>query len=105
MIKVTFYRYCRDPQNTPLFLTRQSQELLPKKCSYCGSRVSCELQILPTLIHSLKLQKTSEVSLDYGNVLIYTCFQSCWDQTDNYRREQVIVEAEEMTTLTASNKQ
>ena len=55
--------------------------------------MSCELQILPTLIHSLKLEATSETSLDYGNVLIYTCFQSCWD-TDNYRREQVVVEAE-----------
>ena len=54
--------------------------------------------------YSLKLETTSETSLDYGNVLIYTCFQSCWD-TDNYRREQVLVEVEEIMAAASNNQQ
>lgn len=98
-------RYCRDPQSTPLLLKPKSSRDLPTRCSYCGATAICELQILPTLIPSLKLvneDKEISSSLEFGNVLIYTCLKSCWfpDSSDSshdclgYRREQVFVEAE-----------
>ena len=56
----------------------------------------CEVQLLPTLIPSLKLVNAAAEScgLEFGNVLIYTCFKSCWDIDDTYRREQIYLEAE-----------
>jgi len=30
---------------------------------------------------------------EFGNVLVYTCFKSCWGD-ENYRREQIWIEAE-----------
>ena len=69
--KKIFFRYCHDPQNIPLYLSKRPQDLPsggPKKCSYCGGHVSCELQILPTLINSLKLQTNSEAATVSKNI-------------------------------------
>ena len=59
--------------------------------------MSCEIQLLPTLIPSLVLaSKNGERTngIEFGNVLVYTCFKSCWSKDNNYRREQLLVEAE-----------
>lgn len=87
-------RYCRGLGHQPLFLSLSVPKDLPKRCSYCGGPVSCELQLLPTLIHSLKIKSCEiDAGIEFGNVLVYTCFKSCWGD-ENYRREQIWIEAE-----------
>ena len=56
---------------------------------------------MPTLIPSLKLMNCSASaggdingSLEFGNVLIYTCYKSCWEDGKDYKREQIYLEAE-----------
>lgn len=89
-----YCRYCRGLGHQPLFLSLPVPKDLPKRCSYCGGPVSCELQLLPTLIHSLKIKSCEiDAGIEFGNVLVYTCFKSCWGD-ENYRREQIWIEAE-----------
>lgn len=105
-------RYSRDVHHTPLFLSgKPALSELPRTCLHCNGPVVCEVQLLPTLIPSLKLNGEEEGAaglmasapsvLEFGNVLIYTCLKSCWmqEQTTNqkhhdYRQEQVFVQAE-----------
>ena len=57
----------------------------------------CEVQLLPTLIHSLKLKDGASgfiSNLEFGNLLVFTCLKSCWDDQLHYRREQIWLEAE-----------
>ena len=78
----------------PLFLSLTTPKDLPKRCSYCGGPVSCEIQLLPTLINSLGLIN-GDAGIEFGNILVYTCFKSCWGGDSlGYRREQVWIEVE-----------
>lgn len=88
-------RYIKDISHKPLFLSLTAPKDLPKRCSYCGGPVSCEIQLLPTLINSLRLINSDAGCIEFGNLLVYTCFKSCWgDGSLSYRREQVWIEAE-----------
>lgn len=86
------FRYSRDA--LPLLIA-PIQEAIPK-CPNCGGETICEVQLLPTLIPKLKLQKCQETmtSIEFGNVLVFTCLKSCWDTPDKMRYERIIVQIE-----------
>ncbi|XP_059620940.1 programmed cell death protein 2-like [Phlebotomus argentipes] len=83
-------RYSR---NTVPLLISYLKESIPK-CTYCGSDLICELQLLPTIIPHLQLENCDQAPIEFGNVLIYTCSKSCWDTPDKMRIENVIVQEE-----------
>ncbi|TRY72459.1 hypothetical protein TCAL_10545 [Tigriopus californicus] len=104
-------RYSRDPKTEPLLLREHPRPLGLLKCSHCGDRMICEVQILPTLLPVLHLRSSvavyepdatttissaSSEALEFGTVLIYTCRASCWETSDDksYRLEHVIVQEE-----------
>lgn len=65
---------------------------LPNACCHCGGEVVFELQLTPALINHLKFPHQTESVIEFGTVLVYTCKQSCWDETVSYRIEHVLVQ-------------
>ncbi|NXO29890.1 PDD2L protein, partial [Cisticola juncidis] len=62
----------------PLFITSPAASLeqaIPA-CSNCGSSRVFEFQLMPTLVSVL--QSDSDLSVEFGTVLVYTCERSCW---------------------------
>jgi hypothetical protein len=59
-----------------------------------------EVQVLPSLIPSLKWVggDTGATPLEFGTVIVYTCFKSCWEEGKTgrglYKNELVYVQAE-----------
>lgn len=85
-----FSRYSRDA--LPLLVAPICEQV--PKCQNCGGDVICELQILPTLIPKLYLESGESTPIEFGNALVYTCTQSCWDTPDKMRIELIIVQQE-----------
>ncbi|KAK2584828.1 hypothetical protein KPH14_007140 [Odynerus spinipes] len=88
-------RYCRD-NCAPLLLYPMSNCI--GRCRHCGSEMTFELQVLPTLIPKLILQPRNEENfqIEFGTVLIFTCLKSCWSLTDSCREEHVVIQAERL---------
>lgn len=99
-----FHNFLVTIQENPGQILRYSRDSLPlliapitepvPKCQNCGGDVTCEIQLLPTLIPILCLENGERAPIDYGNVLVYTCTNSCWDTPDKMRLEHVLVQQE-----------
>ncbi|OZJ05728.1 hypothetical protein BZG36_01335 [Bifiguratus adelaidae] len=64
---------------TPLWVSdrcKPSEEDIPN-CTHCGEPRTFEFQILSTLLHYLSINNTSQDSIDWGTLLIYTCQRNC----------------------------
>ncbi|KAI5626908.1 programmed cell death protein 2-like, partial [Silurus asotus] len=66
---------------TPLFIMKPpsniNQMVLP--CAHCGSPRVFEFQLMPALVSLLRsTQLSSELAVEFGTVLVYTCRDSCW---------------------------
>ncbi|KAM3870214.1 programmed cell death protein 2-like [Diretmus argenteus] len=63
----------------PLFVSEPPSNVarMVPVCHSCGSARTFELQLMPALV-SLLQGGGSEVELDFGTVLVYTCRESCW---------------------------
>ncbi|NXN94093.1 PDD2L protein, partial [Rhinopomastus cyanomelas] len=69
-------RYSRGGQ--PLFITCPPANIdkgIPA-CGNCGSSRMFEFQLMPALVSML--QSNSDLSVEFGTVLVYTCESSCW---------------------------
>lgn len=85
------FRYSRNA--SPLLISPLSEPV--PSCQNCGGELICELQIIPTVIPTLRLECNDEVvPIEFGNVLVYTCARSCWDTPDKSRQEVCIVQRE-----------
>ncbi|XP_056356709.1 programmed cell death protein 2-like isoform X2 [Oenanthe melanoleuca] len=81
-------RYSWDGQ--PLFITCPPANLeqgIPA-CSNCGSSRVFEFQLMPTLVSML--QSDSDVSVEFGTVIVYTCERSCWPSNHQTPLEEFI---------------
>ncbi|KAM6973382.1 programmed cell death protein 2-like [Aplochiton taeniatus] len=72
-------RYCWN--GSPLFISEPPlnvAQMVPV-CHLCGSLKSFEFQLMPALVSLLKSEDSnSQVTLEFGTVLVYTCRNSCW---------------------------
>ncbi|KAM6250850.1 programmed cell death protein 2-like isoform 1-T1 [Spheniscus humboldti] len=62
----------------PLFITCPPANInkgIPA-CSNCGSNRIFEFQLMPALVSML--QSDSDLSVEFGTVIVYTCERSCW---------------------------
>ncbi|NXV33806.1 PDD2L protein, partial [Rissa tridactyla] len=62
----------------PLFITSPPASIdqgIPA-CSNCGSNRIFEFQLMPALVSML--QSDSDLSVEFGTALVYTCERSCW---------------------------
>uniref|UniRef100_A0AAV2KTZ9 Programmed cell death protein 2 C-terminal domain-containing protein n=1 Tax=Knipowitschia caucasica TaxID=637954 RepID=A0AAV2KTZ9_KNICA len=48
-----------------------------RTCTSCGGPRTFEMQLMPALV-SLLQGEGSEIQLEFGTVLVYTCLNSCW---------------------------
>ncbi|XP_074650957.1 programmed cell death protein 2-like [Tubulanus polymorphus] len=71
-------------------------------CKYCNSKQVYEMQLMPGLIQFLKYQTfngdsaaaaaAAAVVVEFGTVLIYTCMNSCWSETDSVKEETCLLQ-------------
>ncbi|CAH3981138.1 programmed cell death protein 2-like [Pieris brassicae] len=68
----------------------------PLICARCGANLICELQLLPGFAETLQvIPGNIRLShLHFLSVLIFTCSQSCWQASDIYVPETVIIQPE-----------
>ncbi|XP_054497051.2 programmed cell death protein 2-like [Agelaius phoeniceus] len=74
----------------PLFITSPPANLeqgIPA-CSTCGSSRVFEFQLMPTLVSML--QSDSDLSVEFGTVIVYTCERSCWPTNHQTPLEEFI---------------
>lgn len=81
---------------SPLWMSSEDQLPLERvpKCESCGQSRSFEFQIMPQLLHHLKLdQSLDKDSLDWGVLAVFTCKDSCTNENDStspsYKKEFV----------------
>ncbi|XP_071804356.1 programmed cell death protein 2-like [Asterias amurensis] len=88
----------------PLYITSPSEGSIIPACPYCSGERVFEVQLMPPIISVLKTTTSSDISLDFGIVMIYTCKRSCWNEPCQpgqflYREEHVILQADPDSSL------
>ena len=69
---------------------------VPKICKHCHGELVFELQILPTIIDRLRLMSDigKTTRLEFANILLFTCRQSCWSSDSTFKQEAVVLQTE-----------
>lgn len=65
----------------PLYMSPIEMGFQPPPCARCGGRRVFEFQLMPALVSMLR-GTTSDVSLEFGTVLVFSCERSCWTSCD-----------------------
>ncbi|XP_010076580.1 PREDICTED: programmed cell death protein 2-like [Pterocles gutturalis] len=79
----------------PLFITCPPASIdkgIPA-CSNCGSKRIYEFQLMPALVSML--QSDSDLSVEFGTVIVYTCERSCWPTNHQTPLEEFVVVQED----------
>ncbi|XP_066525358.1 programmed cell death protein 2-like [Hoplias malabaricus] len=66
---------------SPLFIAEPPSDMnkMVPACEHCGSPRVFEFQLMPALVSLLRSTDiSSELVLEFGTVLVYTCRDSCW---------------------------
>ena len=78
-------------------------------CSNCGANKVFEMQLLPTLLHFLRCDRSSGISrgaavgddddplslIDFGTALVFSCEKSCWNEgAPKLMMETVVLQGE-----------
>ncbi|NXL44332.1 PDD2L protein, partial [Podilymbus podiceps] len=74
----------------PLFITCPPADMnkcIPA-CGNCGSNRIFEFQLMPALVSML--QSDSDLSVEFGTVIVYTCERSCWPTNHQTPLEEFI---------------
>ena len=83
---------CRYQWNgTPLLVT-DGMLPAPPACQHCGAARVFELQLMPPLVYLLKT--SSDVAIEFGTVIVYTCSKSCWHVGSLAREEYLYIQSE-----------
>jgi len=93
-------RYDRMAGQGPLLLRPLSdsdKEACLRGCEYCGGKLTFEFQLLPSLVSQMSVKGLEGAPVEFGTVLVFTCHNSCWSDSDpRPRRETVILQQEVM---------
>ncbi|XP_055872308.1 programmed cell death protein 2-like [Biomphalaria glabrata] len=81
-----------DRNGDPLLVSIMDSSLTIPNCPYCGCQRIFELQLLPSLIPWLKTENGSDVEIDYGTVMIYTCLNNCWPPSSDPNSTLTVME-------------
>ncbi|XP_072529744.1 programmed cell death protein 2-like [Salminus brasiliensis] len=77
----------------PLFISEPPSNIhqMVPPCAHCGSPRVFEFQLMPTLVSLLRsTDLSSELILEFGTVLVYTCRDSCWTSGSNVPVEEFL---------------
>lgn len=87
-------RYCREEGASPLWLHPPGPSEVATKCQHCGGAMTFEMQITPQLILHLNVPGVQGTPLEFGNVVLFTCSASCWNEKDTVKQEAIVVQCE-----------
>lgn len=90
ILLIVICRYSRDALPLLIAPLQETKQI----CHNCGAEMICEIQLLPLLIPKLRFANGDPTPIEYGNVLVFTCLQSCWDTPDKMRVEHVVVQVD-----------
>ncbi|KFV39387.1 Programmed cell death protein 2-like, partial [Tyto alba] len=79
----------------PLFITCPPANIdkdIPA-CGNCGSNRIFEFQLMPALVSML--QSDSDLLVEFGTVIVYTCERSCWPTNNQTPLEEFIIVQED----------
>ncbi|KAK2867448.1 hypothetical protein Q8A67_025565 [Cirrhinus molitorella] len=79
---------------SPLFITEPPSNVnqMVSCCGHCGAPRVFEFQLMPALVSLLSSADTSsDISLEFGTVLVYTCRNSCWKSGSTIPVEEFLV--------------
>ncbi|XP_065897913.1 programmed cell death protein 2-like [Dysidea avara] len=83
----------------PLLVTTDSAiPPSPPSCQYCGSPRVFELQLMAPLVYLLKTR--SQTDIEFGTVIVYTCFKSCWQDRNGFKEVIYLQSGPEDSQLT-----
>ncbi|XP_021095413.1 programmed cell death protein 2-like isoform X2 [Heterocephalus glaber] len=83
----------------PLFLTHPILEVSEvPACNYCGGQRTFEFQLMPALVSMLR-NANSDLLVEFGTVLVYTCEKSCWPQNHQTPMEEYCITQEDPDEL------
>ncbi|XP_056382220.1 F-box/LRR-repeat protein 8 isoform X2 [Hyla sarda] len=66
---------------SPLYMSSPDAKSQPPMCPCCGAQRVFEFQLMPALVAMLQGSK-SDMLLEFGTVLVFTCERSCWQDGD-----------------------
>ncbi|OCT84389.1 programmed cell death protein 2-like [Xenopus laevis] len=66
---------------SPLYISPPGIASNPPPCKQCGGRRVFEFQLMPALV-SLLQDAGTDVLLEFGTVLVFTCERNCWKADD-----------------------
>lgn len=66
---------------SPLYMISPDAASQPPSCLRCGAQRVFEFQLMPALVAMLQGSKT-DLLLEFGTILIFTCERSCWEDGD-----------------------
>ncbi|XP_004636778.1 programmed cell death protein 2-like isoform X2 [Octodon degus] len=83
----------------PLFLTCATPEVsaIPD-CGHCGGQRTFEFQLMPALVSMLR-SANSDLLVEFGTILVYTCEKSCWPQNCQTPMEEYCIIQEDPDEL------
>lgn len=79
---------------SPLFICERPSNIhqMEPPCAQCGSPRVFEFQLMPALVSLLRsTDLSSELILEFGTVLVYTCKESCWISGSNTPVEEFLL--------------
>ncbi|KFO30022.1 programmed cell death protein 2-like isoform X2 [Fukomys damarensis] len=83
----------------PLFLTCPILEVSEvPACSYCGGQRTFEFQLMPALVSMLR-SANSDLLVEFGTILVYTCEKSCWPENHQTPLEEYCITQEDPDEL------
>ena len=81
-----YARVSNDETFEPLWASDSSPPCITP-CSHCGGPRTFEFQIMPQILNLLNLNHLDENVLDFGTLIVYSCFNSCQPKELDYIEE------------------
>jgi len=102
---------------TPLLMSPLSGASDVQTCHSCGAKRVFEMQLLPTLLHFLKCDRSggdatgagdavlNHPLVDFGTVLVFSCEKSCWnEESPKLMKETIVLQGEPGKEFGALNR-
>lgn len=78
----------------PLYMSSPDAASQPPSCPRCGAQRVFEFQLMPALVAMLQGSNT-DMLLEFGTLLIFTCERSCWEEGDKIPLQEFCIVQED----------
>ena len=89
-------RYDRMAGQGPLLLRPMSDSDQGLRCENCRGKLTFEFQLLPSLVSQMSVKGLEGAPVEFGTVLVFTCHNSCWNDSDPKPRSETVILQQEV---------